>query len=170
MKCELVQELLLTDYRDGELPQRTAERVRRHLKTCTACRDFERLVAEQAMKPFSQVEDPLPPHSVWEQVQERLAGEKRTTIVSVFTVLKNAINTVVEPFRCRRPAFAFVSVAIIAFVIVLRLPFYENTNIAVKNYLGNRIEFLSSLTVPSFETQQDTAVDFGTPIEYFFMS
>ncbi len=71
MKCEKVEELLLTGYMDGELPVQEKQALERHLAGCVSCREFLRqssaVKGAAAGKGYVQ-----PPAEVWEAIRERL--------------------------------------------------------------------------------------------------
>ena len=55
MRCERIQELLLTDYTDTEASEALRGEVAEHLASCASCRAFARTVSEKAVMPFKTV-------------------------------------------------------------------------------------------------------------------
>ena len=76
MKCKKIQELLLTDYPDGEVRGRLKNKVEEHLRTCFKCREFERELRGAAIDPFQNTTKITPRDVVWERVRESFVSEE----------------------------------------------------------------------------------------------
>ncbi|MBM4128995.1 MAG: zf-HC2 domain-containing protein, partial [Nitrospira sp.] len=52
MNCEKIQELILTDYLDGEIDKRQEEFIKQHLATCIGCQEFLSIAQKTVVEPF----------------------------------------------------------------------------------------------------------------------
>lgn len=77
MKCEKIQELLVTDYLDGEFQADGGLRVKSHLDGCGTCRGFYETVLKTSETLKTAGEIP-PPETVWLRVRQSLGtGQSR---------------------------------------------------------------------------------------------
>ena len=83
MKCKNIQELLLTDYIDGEISEELKEKVKKHIQKCEKCKEFEQALIKGAIDPIKQVGIENPPEYVWTQIQDRIQGEKKEIEVPI---------------------------------------------------------------------------------------
>ena len=71
MKCENIQELLMTDYLDGECLAEGGLRVKSHLDDCETCRSFYETVLKSA-EALRGAGELLPPEAVWLRIRKSL--------------------------------------------------------------------------------------------------
>ncbi len=74
MNCKKIRDLILTDYRDGELSPSMKKKVDGHLEGCAACREFFRTVQEAVIAPFQTVSLKAPPEFVWYRIKDKIAA------------------------------------------------------------------------------------------------
>ncbi|OGW75677.1 MAG: hypothetical protein A2Z72_03110 [Omnitrophica bacterium RBG_13_46_9] len=162
MDCRRIQDLLMTDYIDGEASEKTQIKVLEHLRTCDACRLFEKTLREKAVSPFKTAKKRCPPDFVWENIKNRVikdrqgAPEKKDipSPIGVWIILKTL-----------RPAFAISAIAIIIFAItfISRSPLAGNG--IIDTYIKEQTEFMVNLG-----TDETYADGLGTSIEEYLLS
>lgn len=84
MKCRKIQEILKSDYLDGELSSRDQEAIKAHLAQCAQCRKVEEGLQSQRSLFQGAVRQPVP-ERVWQNIREsivaeRLAKERRSVL------------------------------------------------------------------------------------------
>jgi len=75
MNCERIQELVLTDYLDGQLTPAQKQHIDGHLHECPQCRAFVQAAHQTAFEPFLHAEQLKPSESVWQTIQESIEAE-----------------------------------------------------------------------------------------------
>ena len=74
MKCKDIQELLESDYLDGESSSGIAQEIKTHLALCAQCRDLEqKLAADREI--FKKSRRFEPPERVWQNIRAAIASE-----------------------------------------------------------------------------------------------
>ncbi|MFH1857877.1 MAG: zf-HC2 domain-containing protein [Candidatus Omnitrophota bacterium] len=167
MDCNRIQELLKTDYLDGEVSAALGKTVLAHLEKCHACRELEKSLRQEAVGPFKAVREIKPPAFVWERIREAAVLEKAKPPEGFWVDLKERLSAV---FLMRRPVFAVATVAvlIVAAVVLTRGPFPAR-NMA-GNYLEEQVEFLADLGNGEATSGDDALyVNLGTGIEEYFL-
>lgn len=76
MNCEKIQELILTDYADNQMPQEQKSQLEKHLAGCIHCREFAQVVQAKVLQPFELAERLAPAESVWNKIKEELTEEE----------------------------------------------------------------------------------------------
>lgn len=161
MNCEKIQELLLTDYIDGQLDPKWKSEVDNHVAGCVACREFAATARKTAVEPFLRAETFRPPEQVWMNIKgTALAGQKVPP-----DPLAEFWQRVSEFIHVPRPAFAFAVVLIMA-VMVGGL-----TRLTVKPKIDptGQIEYLSALLDPVSDPLADEENGLGTSVEQYFL-
>lgn len=72
MKCDQIQELLLTDYLDGVLQEDLKKKVDAHIKDCPACLEFKKAAIRTTVDVFNGVEQKQPPDHLWARIENAL--------------------------------------------------------------------------------------------------
>lgn len=166
MKCKNIQELILTDYLDGEMGSEQLKQVERHLAACTDCREFRDAAKQVVAEPFKNAGKVNPPESVWHQIEETIEERKnKRAVAHFFENLKTA-------FSVKKPVFALSVVAAILIISVLAIQFLplrrqSDTKDIVNAYLEEQAEYLAHLDDAN---GGDFNADFGTGIEDYFLS
>ena len=149
MNCKETQELLKSDYLDGELNSVQEKAVTEHLSKCPACREIEgRLKVHYEI--LQSAKKDSPPEYVWQNIRRAITTEGTTREYRVHFM--------------PRPVFALATVvtAIIC-VVVLTSAIMRNQYF----YTGNGDDTLAVYTLNG-ETS-DSVNDLGTAIEEYFL-
>ncbi|MBU4376627.1 MAG: zf-HC2 domain-containing protein [Candidatus Omnitrophica bacterium] len=159
MGCENIQELLKSDYLDGELVPARKQLVREHLLKCPACRELEgRLKAQRGL--IMSAKKAAPPERVWQNIRRAITTE-RTGEESKF---RSALERLRERFFMPRPVFA-VATALVAIICVVVV---AGAIIRTRHfYAGNGEDIFTIYTLNG--ESSDLPNDFGTAIEEYFL-
>ena len=76
MKCKKIQELLLSDYLDGELNDDLHNEINIHLSMCPECRQFESALHKKVVEPLKKAKKINPPERVWVHIKEAIVREE----------------------------------------------------------------------------------------------
>lgn len=160
MSCKEIQELLLTDYIDGEVDTATRERIERHLLDCPSCLEFAR-AAQAAMEPVSQTAVKEVPAHVWNNIEQKLdqpAGQFNLDWVNkIGFVLEGLIS---QPRRAA--VFAVILVVAVSGLTVIKNAARQGS---VSKVAENQpVEYFAFLV-----EEEDLNGGYGTAIEEFFL-
>jgi len=162
MKCEKIRQLLLTDHIDGEIDDNLREEVERHLKTCSACRELERVLRSEISAPLKAAGVMSPPESVWENITEKIHESGK------ISVLELARERLFDIFTLKRPVLALATVMTL-FIMVISV--YTANDLLerryVDNYMEDQMDLLYDLDNGSGEN--GSLYDIGIPLEEFML-
>ena len=164
MKCKKIQELIMTDYLDGEVDQNTAQYIEQHLKTCQRCQEIEERVRGAAVNPFKNTQRLQPPQSLWQNIRDEIIAQKEPE-KTFFSDIKDTIRTLL---LTRRPALVMAG-ALITIVItlgILQRP--PTTKEVVETYFDEQINAYTYLQNVNGDLNGDR-IDFGTALEEYFL-
>jgi len=170
MNCQKIQEIILTDYMDGQLDDKHKCAIEEHLAHCQHCKEFASIAQERAVKPFINVEKQEVPAVIWDQVKEAIAarGKPKTNLIAeIYQWLSSIRESVAFPVF-PRPVFALASVVTLILMIGI-LPQFMMNNPSVKIDEVGQVEYLSLLTDASGGVSGAESADLGTPIEKYFL-
>ncbi len=145
MNCKQVEQILLTDYLDGELSGATRADIQGHLRACAHCRMFEQRVRVGAVLPFKGLGDLQPPEGLWQDIAHSIQAEPiRLSWVEQY--LWGPLRLVLAH---PRPAFAAVTFIVLVSVTlaVMRATYVSRAN--MRTYVAEQMFFLSNLPINS---------------------
>ena len=114
MNCKKIQELLITDYLDGELDQVLCNRIHQHISGCIHCRQFEERIV-----PFHGIRHIEPPTRVWENICEKITTEQMLPQGNWFEYLLERLREFLLIHR--QPVFATVTVFTIMVIALMSI-------------------------------------------------
>ena len=142
MRCERMQELLLTDYIDGELDEKLRRDVDEHVHLCASCRELKRAILERSDQTRKAAVVEEPPAYVWERLKAKILAEP----VARRGVLSGAADSIKEAFsvlaRIPRPALAFAASALVIMAFLVARP---SADAGVNAYLAEQMDFMTRL-------------------------
>ena len=143
MRCEEMQELILSDYADGELSEESRLEVEEHTRVCQVCRDLAQVMREHAIKPFAEASRIEPPAYILERVKEKIASEtaRRGGVLEGARALAGEI--LLSLTKIPRPVVVFAATVMVIVAIMIALPFSETDG--VHEYLGEQASFIANL-------------------------
>jgi len=165
MKCEKMQELILTDYADGELDTDARLDVEGHIRACASCRQLEAVMRQKAREPLEHLVREEPPAYIWGRVKQAISSGP----VRPYGVFEDARELVGRIFmsiiNIPRPVVAFAATAMVIIAIMIAQPIAERR--AVDEYLGEQISFIASLDTDDANGDGMFDTDISTGTEKF---
>jgi anti-sigma factor RsiW len=170
MKCKEIQELLLTDFLDGELPSARRAVVGQHLEGCLDCRAYAEEVRKTAVTPFTAAEEVSVPESVWQAISATIDAEERAPLrEQLYDCIREFFGTILAPFKIKGPALAFASSCVVAIAVFVAVSLPLRYDLSVGEIMNENMSFLSSLGANGTTDGEMSSDDFDTTIEYFFL-
>ena len=159
MGCKNIQELLKSDYLDGELGPARKQAVREHLLKCPACRQLEgRLKAQREL--IMSAKKSSPPERVWQNIRRAITTERVGEESKIRSVLERLRERLLMP----RPVFA-VATALTAIICVVVL---AGAIIRTQLFYASNGEDIISVYTLNGETSELPS-NLGTDIEEYFL-
>ena len=158
MNCKKIEELILTDYIDGNLKAEALREVGAHLASCPNCR---KLAAEavSAGKLFTGLKKEEPPADLWYKVRAEIAAERGQPVVA------RALDSVRYFFKQIRPAVAIAAAVVLIFFILTVTQLMPGKSMIPGAVYQDDILVTASLNNGWDEPEQD----FGTSAEQYFL-
>lgn len=162
MNCKKIQELLITDYIDGEMNAKMRKDILNHLATCNKCKQFEENLKQKAITPFKAADRQHPPDYIWENVKNRITKDEQTISEKIDITVMNKLSGI---FKTLKPAFAVSAAAITILMIVLVVRFPLTGNGKLDTYIAEQAEFMVNL-----DSDESGVNGLGTSIEEYLLS
>jgi len=164
MKCRDIQDMILTDYLDGQIDPKKKGIVESHLKECAACREFLVTATEAVIKPFDHSESRVPPESIWQGIQDVIHREQEVEVSNPFYDVLERMKVLLTMPRTMR-AMATVAVVLLITVTLFKGINYRQQQIARASQ--EEMEYLSYLSGTS--EMLDGNGGYDTDIEAYFL-
>ena len=151
--CKEIQDLILTDYIDGQADQETKSHVENHLLACADCRVFAQEVKANLVVPFERAQRQTVPAHLWNSIKEKIEEEQ-------YARAPDFLDRLLDLFSSRlAPVLASLAVLIVvgSFVFHDRLVKHAREEAQGK--------YLASLLSPA----EDNTSGLGTTIEEYFL-
>lgn len=160
MRCEQIQEMILSDYLDGQMADHQKQQVDQHIHQCEQCQEFLKVAKVAAFDPFMDIPLIEPPEQIWKNIEHRIIQEK-VAEVSRSGWMKNIY------IRFQLP-FALATVCGLILMVISTL--YQPKQIAVKTEIEQNASVeIALLTVSDYYMDSDEELNFGTMIEEYFL-
>jgi len=162
MKCKRVQDMIKTDYIDGELDALLKSRIDEHLRICPECRRLEETLREGTIDPLKKAELMQPSEAVWDNIRAAIEEERTRTFPAI------SISALRDLFIFRKPKLAIVTAFLLAVVITFFSVRYYVSQNALEGYLQEQVEFLDLLGNGNgvFDLED---IDIGIPGEEYLL-
>lgn len=168
MNCKKVQDLLLTNCLDTQVSAELLDTINAHLHTCAECTMFKSLLHEHAVLPFKKSEMPIVPNIIWGHITTAIEQEKRSFLFNILCDMRHCLRFIVDVIKHRKMTFALINISVAMIFVLLFFPAENTNNVLINEYLREHITFLTSLD-PDTQGTTESAIDFNTTIEQFFM-
>lgn len=144
MNCKKIQELLKTDYLDGELKENLYQEVEKHLKDCPVCQKLkeELLRGKELFRNFKYKEVPI---NIWDSIYEKITEE-------------SYINTNLWLGFIKQKRLALVTLTIVFFIL---------GSFIFKNILEEKAK--QSFFKDYFLNEEEYFYNLGTNLEEYFI-
>lgn len=99
MNCKKIRDIVITDYIDNELDEKTRREIEQHLNNCADCRAFEKALLSTVVGPLKNAETVNPPDVLWSRIKNNLEqGKHNNNFMSLGELLsifrQRWVNTV----------------------------------------------------------------------------
>jgi len=164
MDCKSVQELILTDFIDGQMADSLKGLIDQHLKQCHDCKAYLSEVKNQAVNPFINLIKEVPDVVLWARIKQNIQEEQDQLLE------KNLQPNVWERFRALvlvpRPAFALATFLTMIFMVGSMGQLFLSKP-ALKINGPDQVAYLSSLVDEPISIS--AGAESPTPIEKYFL-
>ena len=175
MECKKIQELLLTDYIDGEAGDTLKNEVEEHVSSCHTCRQFKQDLLITAIEPFRKARETKAPDFVWNHIKEALEQsaivlEEREKSGGFLANLRNYLTQVRHRgclFSAPKPALALATGLAAVIVLMITVSRTNNQRVA-KVYPEKQVEYLTRVIGDSEYFSLEENNGYGTAIEEYF--
>ncbi len=158
MECRRAEELILTDYIDGNLKGEALGEAEEHLASCERCRKLagEAAHAGKALKAIKREE---PPQGLWYKIRAEILSERTQP-----DTVRQILNSARYVFTHLRPAVALAAVAILILFVLTAIRLSPPGGTALNATLQDDV-----LAATSLDDWNGTEYDFGTSAEEYFL-
>jgi len=161
MWCKQIQELLKSDYLDGEANQRKEQQIKEHLAHCPDCCEVEKELQIQRML-FQKAKQQPVPERIWQNIRDVIVKE---SLKQESSANRGILQRLKKSMLVPRPVFALAgALTVIIFVLVFTGTFIQKKESLSKLNIGESIVSYS-LNGES----EDFSYDLGTNIEEYFL-
>lgn len=161
MNCKKIRDLILTDYRDGELSPSMKKKVDTHLEGCAACREFFRTVQETVIAPFQTASLKTPPEFIWYRIKDKIASGQAEPL----------IEPVAQPgflsrlFAAPAPVYA----VLVAIVLITGVLFRQRIVSLHQERQAEHLDYYASLIDDIEPYPAENGQGYGTLLEEIFL-
>lgn len=155
MKCKKFQDIMITDYLDGEIDAEKKKLVEEHLAVCSHCREYKAAVTKSTVEPFRKAETINPSDSVWRRIKEKIEEDRPSLAPRVFYI--------------PRPVFSLAVVIALALFLGILAKFYINKQEIAKVQSERQVDYFSYLFRGNGYISSREGVGYGTAIEEYFL-
>lgn len=166
MNCNKIQNLIATDYIDGEIDIKTKTFIDTHLKSCERCKVFYANLTRIAVEPFKVITQSNPPKEIWSGVESAIRQNKEKE--NILIILKDNLQAL---FYIPKPAYVFATaMAVVLCVGVLAKIYIGKQELPQAHLYEEGEEFAYIINgAQGSELTSDTDIGFDTAIEKYFM-
>ncbi|MBU1043200.1 MAG: zf-HC2 domain-containing protein [Candidatus Omnitrophica bacterium] len=180
MNCKKIQELILTDYLDQEMPQDRQKELETHIAACAACAEFLVRAKKAAIEPLANTKNAkLSQDIIWSKIQKEIQTEKESLLDynQVPSFLEKLKSIIFFP----KPRLAWSTLAVIAVLIIglnigqEQIDFGKNNQVKIaavnsEKVVENQIIEIEREEYLSYLLDQDDAyTGYGTSLESYFL-
>ncbi|MBU1862503.1 MAG: zf-HC2 domain-containing protein [Candidatus Omnitrophica bacterium] len=164
MKCNECRKFL-AEYSDGEVNQKVHRTIEAHVSECPSCKRELELLMQVAVLPFRRAEREVPSPEVWKRIKATIASRGGSEGSSDRVVWLNNL------FSLKNIKYLAVAASIVVLISVVALQRQITTRRTINEYLTEEAYFLAELAETEAESSLELEEsDFGTELEYYFLS
>ncbi len=157
--CKEFQDIILTDYIDGELDQEMKGPLEAHLRSCPECREFAGEVKAQLVAPFKDAPRAAVPEDLWRSIEESIVQESEETQPAV-SWFDRLIQSLVLPR---------LAPVVLSFILFASVGLWAFNRQAPQTVNGDSSEY-AAYVMDSVSELAETGSDvLGTSIEQYFL-
>lgn len=165
MKCNQIQELILTDYLDGELSPELKTQLDRHIASCRECREFLSLSQKHLKDPFIESEQQfLRQDQVWQKIKSQINEEQTSPASSSWRENWKGLWGFIFVFFRARIVFSVVFVALLSAAVYFK--HYSGVQMISR---GEQTIQLIDDVADDLSGSTDEEANYGSAIENYFL-
>jgi anti-sigma factor RsiW len=145
MNCKQAEQILLTDYPDGELSGAARVAIQDHLQVCAHCRTFEQRVRVGALLPFKAPGDLQPPEGLWQDIAQSIQAAPARPFWAEKYIWGPLRFILVHP----RPAFAAATFVVVVSLTLAMMRVTYVSRARMRTYVAEQMFFLSNVPIGS---------------------
>lgn len=161
MECKKAQELILTNYLDGQMDDVQRVRLKIHFATCPGCEEFASIAKKAVIDPIARMKRVSAPESLWPRIKEAIiaAEQPEAGLVARFREKAKLIFAI--------PRLAFTFATAILFISVVGI--VTQVQLSKRVSLQEQAEYPTNSLSVGLAAPTDSGADFGTSIEEYFL-
>lgn len=161
MQCKKIQELLKTDYLDGEVNPQEERYIKEHLAQCPECSRLEKELQDQRVL-FQGVKRKQVPEHIWHNIRDAIVTERLNQQESLSCGIIERLRDLIF---ARRPVFVLAtSLSVIILLAAIASTFIQNRLSLSKE---NAAESIAGYSLNGENGY--LLYDLGTSIEEYFL-
>ena len=165
ISCKKTQDLILTNYLDGEMDENGKNVIKEHLASCQKCEEFSITAKKVGNELFLDANRVNVPEYLWRRVRETILTEERERKAFPNTFFGKFKNILCIP----KPALAILTIVVLLLAIGTVTKIKIDNQATINANISSQAEYFDYLT----ETVTDNSINnngtFGTFIEKYFM-
>jgi predicted anti-sigma-YlaC factor YlaD len=165
MNCKKAREKIITDYLDDQMDATAKAHIEEHMAHCPECKKFYVDAKKVADELFAGAEHVNPPEYLWRRIRESIFAEEKRKIGFVDGILDKLRGFLYIP----RPALAIISVVMLILAVGTITTLKINYRASAAINAPEQVEYFTYLMGEPTGTSINGSVNFGTPIEKYFM-
>ncbi len=167
MNCKNVEDLILTDYLDGQMDEEQKKLIEKHLASCVHCREYVLTARKTVIAPFDNSERVNPPAVLWHKIREQIDEEEQPEALT--SPFADFIHSIKSLLYMPKPAFAVAMIVILLLVTVSVVKLPSKNQEIVKVDTENQVECITYLISVFDQDSMSEDDNFEDPIEEYFL-
>ena len=163
MNCKIVQELIITEYFDGQMFEARKIELEKHLGCCLKCKEFLAAVEDSSMEMFKNSGKVEPPYSLWLNIKDKIIAKQE--------LKANLLVYFLNKFKNREyfPRAAFAMALGVMLVIFINTGMNKDNKEIASSDISGRAEYVNYLLGSFAYNSLDSDNGYGTDIEKYFL-
>jgi len=166
MNCKKTQEIIITDYIDGQMGDKQKSLIDQHLAHCHACKGYLSSIKKEVVSPFVNASKDVPSELLWAQIKQAIEEEQQQQLET--SLKPDFWERLRASVHIPRPAFALATIVTMIFMIGSTGQLFFNAPVMKING-QDQVEYLSSLINEPMDLDSNNGNDPQTPIEKVFL-
>ncbi len=167
MECKHVEELILTDYLDGQLGKEQKAQIEKHLAICSDCKEYELLTKTAVVEPFDNLGKHNPPEVTWNKIKEQI--EEELPLQEPTNSFADIIRKIKSFLYIPKPSFVAAPIVVLILVVITVMKLPPEDQKIVKVNPDSQVECINYLMAVFDQETVNGDDDFGTSIEELFL-
>jgi anti-sigma factor RsiW len=162
--CKIVQDLILTDYLDGQLDAKQEKNVEEHLAQCRQCREFAAAARKVTIDPFANARKIDTPEFLWSRIKDSILAEQQEEKTCALADFWQRVESF---FRVPLPVLARSTIIVLILIIgtVAQLTFNHKRSARAQE----QVDYFGYLADDSGDVTLNGNNGLGTLIEQYFL-